>query len=179
MLGPEGDQRIRPTADRVRETVFNILGQWLDHLLVLDLYAGTGALACEALSRGAAKAVLVDRDSEALSLCRSNCQALNFGDRVTIISSDVERAIKNLGIQELSFDLIFADPPYAVKAVSQILKWIADAKLLRLGGRCVIEHGKKEDSPADFGGSDVSHLLHKSDQRNFGDTGVTIYQRLQ
>src|SRR5688572_2885467 len=92
LAGPKATSRhIRPTADRVRETLFNILGQWLDGQCVLDLYAGTGALGLEALSRGAARAALVDSDREALALCRQNTEHLGFSDRVDILGQPVAR----------------------------------------------------------------------------------------
>src|SRR5689334_4596427 len=87
---------IRPTADRVRESIFNILGQWLDGQRVLDLYAGTGALGLEAVSRGAARAVLVDSGKEAVSLCRQNAKDLGFGGQVTVVAMPVERAVEAL-----------------------------------------------------------------------------------
>src|SRR4051794_21286152 len=80
---------IRPTADRVRETLFNVLGQFLDGERVLDLFAGTGALSLEALSRGASSAVLVDRDRAAIGLCERNATSLGFRDRVELIESSV------------------------------------------------------------------------------------------
>src|SRR4051812_22385732 len=85
LLGPKSSSSlIRPTSDRVRETIFNILGQWM-HGQVLDLFAGTGALALEALSRGAESAVLVDSSEEGTNLCRLNSEALGFVDRVEIV----------------------------------------------------------------------------------------------
>src|SRR5438132_1215848 len=115
LKGPKSAEVIRPTADRVRETLFNVLGQWLEGQSVLDLYAGTGALALEALSRGAAKAVLVDRDREAQALIRANAESLGFEGRVELLAMPVERAFAALAGRR--FELVFADPPYAASAV--------------------------------------------------------------
>lgn len=165
---PRSAATIRPTADRVRETLFNVLGQWAEGLVVLDLFAGTGALALEALSRGARHAVLVDRDREAIALCRSNAEELGFLDRVRVISSPVERAMEQLEREGAQFDLIFVDPPYASVQASQVLPRLEG--LLEPGGRACLEHDRREELP------EVVGRLRRSDERRFGDTLVTVYQ---
>jgi 16S rRNA (guanine(966)-N(2))-methyltransferase RsmD len=169
LQGPKG-KGIRPTADRVRETLFNILGQWMDGLKVLDLYAGTGALALEAISRGAERAVLVDQDREAVQLCRDNAGGLGFADRVEILNQPVARAAEQLNRASRSFDLVFADPPYAALVVPQILELVTKNGLLAEGGTLVIEHDKREEAPETF------ESLARLDQRRFGDTLVSIYR---
>lgn len=161
---------IRPTADRVRESVFNILGQWLDGQRVLDLFAGTGALGLEALSRGASEAVLVDSGREAVSLCRENAEALGFTAQVRVVPSPVERALEQLQRQGERFDLIFADPPYAAKAAARTLELAQP--LLSPGGACVVEHDKREDLPGEVG------RLSRVDERAFGDTRVSFFRFL-
>jgi len=167
--GPKSKD-IRPTADRVRETIFNVLGQWMDGLTVLDLYAGTGALALEALSRGAERAVLVDSGREALTLCRENAAALGFEAKVRILAMPVARAVEALAKEGAVFDLVFADPPYAAKAVEEILAAAEGKKLLAAAGTLVVEHDKREAAPEKSGG------LSRIDQRQFGDTLVTLYR---
>ena len=136
LQGPKPTSKhIRPTADRVRETLFNVLGQWLEGQAVLDLYAGTGALALESLSRGAGRAVLVDSDREALALCRTNTDTLGFGERVEILAQPVERALETLGRRGDRFELVFADPPYAARVVETVLEGIARNKVLPPGAR--------------------------------------------
>ncbi len=166
--GPKA-KGIRPTADRVRETLFNVLGQWLDGHAVLDLYAGTGALALEALSRGAGKAVLVESDREALGLCQRNAEALGFTPHVQLLALPVERALPKLGQQGQKFDLVFADPPYGARVVLQILEGVGQAGVLPPGGTLLIEHDKREDAPEQHG------ALTRTDQRRFGDTVVSFY----
>src|SRR4051812_32358762 len=105
----------RPTSDRVREALFGILGARfeLSGLRVLDLYAGSGALAFEALSRGAAHATLVESGRDALEAIRANVEALKVATLVRVVGQPVERAIRGLAEKSEPFDLVLADPPYA------------------------------------------------------------------
>jgi 16S rRNA (guanine966-N2)-methyltransferase len=169
LITPKG-KGIRPTADRVRETVFNVLGQWMNGMRVLDLYAGTGALALEALSRGAEGAVLVDDDGEATRLCRENAKALGFSDRVEILAMPVPRASALLAQRQQAFDLVFADPPYAARALTETLEVVTRHRLLAPGGTVVIEHDRREAA------SEAHGELARVDQRRFGDTQVSLYR---
>ena len=113
LSGPKATSKhIRPTADRVRETLFNVLGQWLEGQRVLDLYAGTGALGLESVSRGASGVVLVDSDREAQALCRANTDALGFTAQVELLAMPVARALDSLGKRGERFQLIFAEPQH-------------------------------------------------------------------
>jgi 16S rRNA (guanine(966)-N(2))-methyltransferase RsmD len=171
LAGPKAaSKHIRPTADRVRETIFNVLGQWLEGQKVLDLYAGTGALGLESVSRGATRAVLVDSDREALSLCRANTDALDFSARVEILAQPVERALETLGRRGDRFELIFADPPYAARVVETVLEGVAKHGVLAPGGTVVIEHDKREAAPESHEG------FERVDQRRFGDTLVSLFR---
>jgi len=170
LKGPKGPG-LRPTADRVRESVFNILGQWLDGQAVLDLYAGTGALALEALSRGAARAVLVDSGREAQRLCRENADELGLGDRVQILAAPVdERTLSRAG-ESGPFDLVFADPPYAARTPAQVAALVARSGVLKEGGVLVVEHDRRVEAPEAHEG------LVRTDSRRFGDTSVSFYRR--
>lgn len=170
LAGPKG-KGIRPTADRVRETLFNVLGQFLDGETVLDLYAGTGALALEALSRGASRALLVDHDREAVQLCRKNAEATGFSAQVEIWHRPVGAAVQQLGKKGQAFQLIFADPPYAARVVEELLEGIDQNRLLADGGLIVIEHDKRESAPQ------VHGPFARVDERRFGDTQITLYRR--
>lgn len=170
-MGPKPtSQHIRPTADRVRETIFNVLGQWFEGQAVLDLYAGTGALGLESLSRGASRAVLVDSDREALALCQTNTAALGFEARVEILSQPVARGMETLGRRGAKFDLIFADPPYTARVVETVLEGVARHGLLEPGGAVVVEHDKREAAPESHAG------YTRVDQRRFGDTLVSLFR---
>ncbi len=165
---PKGEAT-RPTSDRVREALFSMLAS--DGLLdgeprVLDLYAGSGALAFEALSRGAREAVLVEHARDALAAIRANAQALGAEDRVRVVGARVERARL-----EGPFELVLLDPPYAdVRAAAFGGVLAAAARLVAPGGALVLEHAADDDPPA------VESLQHDRSRRH-GDTAVTIYRR--
>ncbi|HEY3449881.1 MAG TPA: 16S rRNA (guanine(966)-N(2))-methyltransferase RsmD [Myxococcales bacterium] len=170
LKGPKGPG-LRPTADRVRESLFNILGQWLEGQVVLDLFAGTGALALEALSRGAARAVLVDSGREALKLCRENADELGLGDRVQILAAAVDERTLARARESGPFDLVFADPPYAAQTPAEVATLVAKSGVLKEGGVLVVEHDKRVDAP------EAQEGLVRTDTRRFGDTSVSFYQR--
>lgn len=159
----------RPTSDRVRGSIFNVLGQGCEGEVVLDLFSGTGALALEALSRGAARAVLVDEGREAARSCRKNAEALGFGDRVEVLELPAKRALAMLGRRGERFTLVFLDPPYAQAAVEGVLEALVEAQVLAPGARVVAEHGKREAVAEQVG------PLRRAFQRTFGDTQVSIY----
>lgn len=165
---PRGSDVTRPTADRVRETIFNVLGQTCDGLRVLDLYAGTGALGLEAISRGATKAVLVDRGREAIALCRENAAALGFTSQVEVLGLPVEKAIATLVKGGARFELVFSDPPYAAKAGLEVLRAIEP--LVVSEGVAVIEHDAQEALPEQDG------RWRREDERAFGATIVSIFR---
>ncbi|MGC4113444.1 MAG: 16S rRNA (guanine(966)-N(2))-methyltransferase RsmD [Myxococcales bacterium] len=170
LKGPKGPG-LRPTADRVRESVFNILGQWLEGQVVLDLFAGTGALALEALSRGAVRAVLVDSGREAQKLCRENADDLGLGDKVQLLSAPVDEKTLARARELGPFDLVFADPPYAAQTPAQVASLVAESGVLKEGGTLVVEHDRRADAPEAHQG------LVRTDTRRFGDTSVSFYQR--
>lgn len=164
----------RPTSDRVREAVFSILEseRSLEGARVLDLYAGTGALGLEALSRGAAHATLVEKAKDALSCLRANIAALELGDATAVVATAVERCVPLLGTA--AFDLVLADPPYAdvpsgafTKALTAVL---ASAGALAEEARVVVEHATHDAAPTLPG-------LSLDRSRRYGDTTVSIYTR--
>jgi 16S rRNA (guanine(966)-N(2))-methyltransferase RsmD len=170
LLGPKGQGPLRPTADRVRETLFNVLGQWFDGQDVLDLFAGTGALALEALSRGARKAVLVDSDKVAIELCRKNAEALGFLDQVEIWKLPFDRGLERLGREGRVFQLVFADPPYAARVTADILDRLVAANVLDAEATVCVEHDRREAPPEKCG------PLVRGDSRRFGDTVISLYR---
>ena len=153
---------VRPTTERVREALFSILGD-MSGLRVLDLFAGTGALAIEALSRGASEATLVDRDAR---LARSNVEELGLADRATVVRSDVPRWLSRC--EPESADLVLCDPPYGLnERTSRRLEPLI-RRPLAAGGRAVIESGKK-------GGTELE--LPVVVERAYGDTVIRVYSR--
>lgn len=154
----------RPTADRVKESLFNILGD-VGGARVLDLFSGTGALALEALSRGAAAAVLVDSAEAAVRCARDNAAALGLEDRVRVLRAEVGPALARL--RDERFDLVFLDPPYAAGLAAQALA--ALSPLLLPDARVIVEHDRRTAPADDIG------LLHREDRRRYGDTEVSFY----
>ncbi|MFD1392934.1 16S rRNA (guanine(966)-N(2))-methyltransferase RsmD [Lacticaseibacillus jixianensis] len=138
----------RPTADKVKESMFNMLGPYFDGGTALDLYAGTGALGIEAVSRGMAAATLVDKAYPAIKVIKENVAQLPHPERFTVLKSPVDRALKTFGEAGRQFDLIMADPPYAKQEVLDQLVTIRALGLLAPGGTVMFETGMDVDYPA-------------------------------
>lgn len=160
---------VRPTADRVRESLFNSLGQFFGGGAVLDLYAGTGALGIEALSRGCERAVFVERDRRAAAVIRDNLRRTGLGERGTVVRGDVEKTLERSLAQGEGYNLIFFDPPYRIAAaeVEGVLARLP--ALLAPGGRVVLERGEDPEEVAEDG--------RRGSTRRYGGTFVTIYER--
>jgi 16S rRNA (guanine966-N2)-methyltransferase len=155
---------VRPTSDRVRESVFGRLGV-VGGQRVLDLYAGTGALAIEALSRGAKEAVFVDRAPGSLRVIRQNLSQLGLDARSQVLAGDATRWAHRLGSSRERFDLIFVDPPYSAEEVGRALSAIVEADLLSCRGTLVVETAKRHPLAATPG-------LSVLDERCYGDTRI-------
>ena len=158
---PKGDA-VRPSADRVRESIFATLGP-LQGARVLDLYAGSGALGIEALSRGAADAVFVERAAGALETLRRNLAELELRDRSRVVRSDARAAIRRLGRRGECYQLILMDPPYTTGEAEPAMVAVVEARILSPGGALVLESSRRHP-PGDVAG------LEKLDERRYGDT---------
>lgn len=156
----------RPTGDKVRGAVMNVLGQFFEGGDVLDLYAGTGALALEALSRGCARAVCVEADREAAEVIRRNAEACGFAERVEVRLGRVEEVLPRL--PRGAFTLAFVDPPYG-QGPGAALALLEGA--LAPGGRVVAEHDARRPPEERYG------ALALADRRAYGGTGISIYMR--
>lgn len=155
----------RPTSDRVRQSLFDLLGQRMDGLAVLDLCAGTGAMALEALSRGAASAVLIEKEARACSVIHGNIAELGFEDRCQVIRDELPGA---LGRLRQKFDLVFSDPPYSLRASQAVLDGLITNDLLAPGARVVLEMDKREETPKCPGGMRIA------EDRRYGDTRILV-----
>jgi 16S rRNA (guanine966-N2)-methyltransferase len=160
---------IRPTAAKVREALFSILGPAVEDVRVLDLFAGTGALGIEALSRGAAVTVFVEDHPESLKVLRRNLAALGLTDRTTVWPLPVTTALKKLAGRGERFGLAFLDPPYGGGDAVAALSALASLNLLWPGARVVVEHSRRESLPESCG------ALTRLEVRRYGDTQVAIY----
>jgi 16S rRNA (guanine(966)-N(2))-methyltransferase RsmD len=134
----------RPTTDRVKESVFNILGGMVVDAGVLDLFAGTGNLGLEALSRGAKEAVFIDRRAESVAVIKDNAEHTKLSAKTKIYKRDVLAAIEQLNQSGQSFSMIFCDPPYNRGFVASVLKKLDEGTLLQDSGIVVIEHSQHE-----------------------------------
>jgi 16S rRNA (guanine966-N2)-methyltransferase len=166
----------RPTSDRVREAIFNILGPPPEGARVLDLFAGAGGLGIEALSRGAAHAVFVDQAKAALRCLRDNLAALGLTAATRIVAGDARRALEDLDRAAAAdpaagFDWIFLDPPYASDLADAALVRIGAGALARPGAVVVVEHDRRVALDPARG------VLELADARRYGDTAVSLYRR--
>lgn len=157
---------LRPTSDRLRETIFDILGPEVDGATVLDVCAGTGAIALEALSRGAVAATCLESDPRARALIRANAQRCGLGSRCMIVPGDAPGALTERSIGG-PFDVIVLDPPYDAPWLARAVA--AAAALLAPGGRMVLEHGARVPAPEITG-------LRLERTRRAGDSALTTYR---
>src|SRR5258706_6400804 len=148
LIAPRG-QNTRPTAAKVREAIFNILGP-IPEGRVLDLYAGTGSLGLEALSRGAEHVVFVERDHAPLAALRRNIKELGFEGRATIVTADVCTGLRRLAGKGNRFSWIFLDPPY-VKEMEGVLAELAGSALLAAWAAVGLEHARPNPPPQPAG----------------------------
>ncbi|MGE5528219.1 MAG: 16S rRNA (guanine(966)-N(2))-methyltransferase RsmD [Patescibacteria group bacterium] len=161
---------LRPTSDRVRESLFNILGPRVAGATVLDLFAGTGGLGIEALSRGASRAIFVERDRRAGDLIRRNLAMLGLGSgEAEVRGEPVADALAALAACGCRFDLVLADPPYGAGAARDTLASLARGGLVSPGGLAVLEHAAKESIPAPDG-------MILVDRRGYGDTALSFFK---
>jgi 16S rRNA (guanine966-N2)-methyltransferase len=167
LRSPRG-RATRPTSDRVREALFSMLGE-LDGVVALDLFAGTGALGIEALSRGAERAVFVERDPRALAALRANLAALELGpQRAEIRAGDALRALDEARERREAYDLVFVDPPYGEARDWERRLRAALPPLLARRARVVVESDRR--APL---GLDIEIEL----ERRYGDTHITIHRQ--
>jgi 16S rRNA (guanine(966)-N(2))-methyltransferase RsmD len=172
LRAPRG-QATRPTSDRVREAIFNILGPPAHDAHVLDLYAGAGGLGLEALSRGAAQATFVDHAALAARCLAANAEALGYGARACVVRASARTALGRLHQGGQRFAWIFVDPPYASTEAEETLEALGGAcgELLVEGGVVVVEHAHRRPLGERHG------RLSCSDRRRYGDTDVSFFRR--
>ena len=172
LVTPRG-HRTRPTGAKVREAMFNILGPPPEGA-VLDLFAGTGALGLEALSRGAARAVFVERDPPALAALRRNIRELGVEERTQVVAADVATALRRLAAdKQVQFSWVFLDPPYR-QEVEAVLAELGSDELLAPGAVVVVEHDRRHRPPGSVSASVAGLFL--ADRRTYGDTELSFYR---
>ena len=168
--------KLRPTSDRLRETLFNVLGPRIEGSRFVDVYAGTGAIGIEALSRGAAEVVFIEKHAPAANLIRRNLESLSITSGATILAVDALRGLEMLlARQEAEAndapDFVFLDPPYADEnEYTRVLRFVSASSLLAPDGRVIIEHRRQFSLPESMG------ALHRARVLRQGDTALSFYQ---
>lgn len=165
LFAPKG-MDTRPTQAKVKESLFNIIQLYVPDARVLDLFAGSGSLALEALSRGAESAVMVDMDREATGCISRNIDKLRFGDRASMVRADWRQALRQLSGKQ--FDLVFLDPPYRLNELHECCAAMADAGLLAEEAMLVLEHRTGVFTPPD-------ERFELFKERTYGDTEIHFY----
>ncbi|MDK2918339.1 MAG: rRNA (guanine966-N2)-methyltransferase [Candidatus Petromonas sp.] len=161
--------KTRPTSDRVKESLFNILAPYIPNSKVLDLFSGTGNLGIEAVSRGASCAYLIEKNKKCYNIIKENISKTKLNDKIEVFIQDVFLSIKNFGKNKEKFDIIFMDPPYLKGFVIPCIEEIHNNKLLNLEGLIVVEHDINDNLPPKIG------RLIKFKERRYGNTIISFY----
>ena len=161
---------IRPTSDRVREAIFNLIGQDVTGFKVLDLFAGTGCLGIEALSRGALWALFIDNSLQSIKLVKKNLALCGFESLGSILKRDLARGLPwKHPLMKKKFDVVFIDPPYEKKIIPPLLKELSERDMLASPAIAVAESSKADTLPGALG------KLQQVNSRIYGETKISIY----
>lgn len=171
LVAPPG-AKTRPTQDYVRESLFNIIRWDVEDARVLDLFAGTGALALESVSRGAAQAVMIDSDRAACEAIRKNVASVRLEEKCRLVQRDYRAAMELLAREGLRFDVVFIDPPYRMENTGEMCAELYDMGLLARDFLLIVEH-RRGCAPMLDGRFDAFDL------RSYGDTQITFARRAQ
>ncbi|MCX8130024.1 MAG: 16S rRNA (guanine(966)-N(2))-methyltransferase RsmD [Clostridia bacterium] len=159
----------RPTSDRVKESLFNIIAEYVYDAEVLDLFAGTGNLGIEALSRGAKFAFFVDKSNECLSIIKENLNHTKLSDKSSVLVGEVGSVIKKLADNNKKFDIIFLDPPYNRNLVEETLNFVVNSGIIKDNTIIVAERDKDDAVPEHIG------PLKLARNQKYGDTILSFY----
>lgn len=168
------DMTVRPTSDKIKQAIFNMLKEIDGNSIVLDLFAGTGNVGIEFLARGAEKCYFVDISYKSLSFVKKNVELCNLKEKSIIIKNDYEKAILYFAKQNIKFDYIFVDPPYNMNCGSIVLKSIIKNKILNKNGLIIIEGDKSENL---FENIDENTINCK--EKIYGRTNISIINMLE
>ena len=173
LYAPEGAQ-VRPTGDKIKEAVFNIIGPIDEEAAVLELFAGSGSIGIEFLARGAKHCTFVDVSRKSLNYVKKNLDLCNFNNKAKIILNDYEKAIINLSQNNEKFDYIFADPPYALNLSNNIINKVFEFDIIKSGGLLIIETDKSEKV---IDNKDTNMIKYK--EKIYGRTRISLIRRLE
>jgi 16S rRNA (guanine966-N2)-methyltransferase len=160
----------RPTTDKVKESLFNMIGPYFTGGTGLDLFAGSGGLGIEALSRGLEKVIFVDRDGKAIHIVNENLKSCGLENKAEVYRNDAVRALKAIQKRDITFNFIFLDPPYKKQQLVKLLEIIANEKLIHEDGLVVCEHASDIQLPESIGG------LKQARNEKYGIIGITLYE---
>jgi 16S rRNA (guanine966-N2)-methyltransferase len=159
----------RPTTDKVKEALFNMIGPYFDGGIGLDLFAGSGGLGLEALSRGLEKVIFIDRESKAIQVIHENIKTCKFEEQAEVYRNDADRALKALIKREISFDYIFLDPPYKKQQLVNLMEKMDKQDIVKTDGIIVCEHSFDVDLPKSVGR--FNQIKHEK----YGIIAISIY----
>ncbi len=163
--------RLRPTSDRLRETLFNILGPSVEDSFFVDVYAGTGAIGIEAISRGAREVIFIEAHAASAQRVRENLQALEIRAGAEVIAADAVRGLEKLAARRLIADFIFLDPPYDDAGEQRrALEFLDASHLIAPRGMVIVEHHRKSDLPERFRRVERNRLVEQ------GDAALSFYR---
>jgi 16S rRNA (guanine966-N2)-methyltransferase len=160
----------RPTTDKVKEAVFSMIGPYFEGGTALDLFAGTGGLGIEALSRGMEHAIFIDMEPKSIETIHANLRATRLTSQAEVYRNEAERALKVLAKREILVDVVFLDPPYRLKNADELLQQMHERSLLQDQATIVIEHDSKYEYPDNF-----SHFICIR-KALYGESAITIYE---
>lgn len=161
----------RPTMDRVKESVFASIYDYIDESIILDLFAGSGNLGIESISNGASKCYFVDNNIECINVIKDNIRTFKIENNSEVIKGDYKVAIKRLASNNISFDIIFIDPPYKYCIKEELFKMIIDNNLVNKDGIVVYEYSNKEEV-------DISDNFILLKSKKYGDKYIDIYKKI-
>lgn len=160
----------RPTTDKVKESLFNMIGPYFTGGIGLDLFAGSGGLGIEALSRGLDKVLFVDREPKAIHIVNENLKSCGLEEKAEVYRNDSIRALKAIKKRSLAFDYIFLDPPYKKQQLVRLLEFISKENLVLEDGLIICEHGSDIQLPPNVG------RLKQTRNEKYGIIGITLYK---
>ncbi|MDR0846068.1 MAG: 16S rRNA (guanine(966)-N(2))-methyltransferase RsmD [Lactobacillales bacterium] len=163
----------RPTTDKVKESIFSALGGMLEEGNVLDLYAGSGGLGIEAVSRGATTGYLIDNHQGAINVIKENVAVTKAPEKFKVIKSDANAALKTFATQGLKFDYVFLDPPYALQKIEEQLTFLSDNEMFENWTEIVVETAKEVDLP------EVIGAFSRYKEKKYGITKISFYEVTQ
>ncbi len=164
-------EKLRPTSSKVREALFDIIREKIEGAIFVDLYAGTGTVGLEALSRGAGKVIFVEPNELRFRTIRKNADKFGFRERAMVVKGRAYEFLKKLSVGKESFDIFFLDPPYHSEEISKVLPLVGEKGFLKEGGIVIVEHFFKRTLP------EITGKLKIDRSYRYGDTMLTLYRK--